>query len=64
MLSDYRDSYEEGKRHGYQRGLGAACDIAHACVDEVARLGKSSDGYRRAVFDITARLLEKMKEAE
>jgi hypothetical protein len=62
LLQDFREAFGHGRRDGIQRGLGMASDIAYQCADEAERLGKSSDGYRRAVFDIAYRLLEKMKE--
>lgn len=57
-------SYLLGRKIGIQLGLGMATDIAHGCLDEAEKLGKSSDGYRRAIFDISHRLLLKLKENE
>ncbi len=68
MVEDRRyiaaENYEDGKRHGIQRGLGMAADIAHGCLDEVEKLGKSSHGYRLAILDITHRILERLKESD
>lgn len=62
LVLRFRESYRLGAAHGFQKGLGMATDIAHACLDEVEKLGKGSHGYRLAVLDISHRLLLRMKE--